>query len=118
MDDKKGYLTMRQLRARYGDCSRNTIYRRMADAGYPQPEHFGTKGAKLLWPEDEVEEWDHIHLRNSQPRRVRAESDVDAEARAKLRGYVPRRQHPVKAPASRTSTRANRPKSKTKKRRR
>ena len=48
-------LNMSQVRARYNDCSRTTIYNWMRDKGFPQGA-LGPKGR--LWSEDSLNRFD------------------------------------------------------------
>jgi predicted DNA-binding transcriptional regulator AlpA len=49
------YIKSKQLCARFG-VSAMWLRRRMADAGFPQPVHFGT--SERFWKLDEVEAWE------------------------------------------------------------
>ncbi|MDA8746660.1 AlpA family phage regulatory protein [Litoreibacter sp.] len=47
------YLTMTQLRAKFGDCGRTTVYRYVDEDILPEPIKLG---GRLYWIESEVDE--------------------------------------------------------------
>jgi predicted DNA-binding transcriptional regulator AlpA len=60
------YLTAKQVRARYGDVSNTWLFRRMRDAGFPQPaSRFG--GRSRFWLLSELLAWEQGKLSSAAP---------------------------------------------------
>ena len=53
----KTYLRFDQISARFGNCNRMWIARRIQRDGFPQPVRFGTSSA-VFWLLTEVEAWE------------------------------------------------------------
>jgi hypothetical protein len=52
----KRYLTIKGLQARYDDCSKTWIERRMEHDHFPKPDHYF--GGRRFWSVERVEEWE------------------------------------------------------------
>jgi predicted DNA-binding transcriptional regulator AlpA len=60
---QKKYLTMNQLRERWGNCSHMSIERWMqADPDFPRPMRLGGKARVRLWDEAAVEAYERASV--------------------------------------------------------
>jgi len=59
---RKQFLTMRQLQARWGNCSHMTIERRMkADRNFPRPILLPQARVRL-WDEEQIEKYERASV--------------------------------------------------------
>jgi len=60
---QKRFLTMRQLRERWGNCSHMTVERRMEDdPNFPRPIRPGLKARTRLWDEEQIEAYERASV--------------------------------------------------------
>ena len=58
VSDDIRYLTIGQVKRRYGDVSAMWVWRRMRDHGFPKPVHFGGPTSARHWLLADIENWE------------------------------------------------------------
>jgi predicted DNA-binding transcriptional regulator AlpA len=65
VSDDVRYLTIGQVKRRYGDVSDMWVLRHMADHGFPKPVQFGGPTSARHWLLTDIENWERAHAARS-----------------------------------------------------